>query len=83
MRTGASAAEDAVRDGQSADIAVRADADRVAARGIKARHRTAVAVFDPTAALIDHQPAEYRRIVLNCDGARFSLTNVQFERSAQ
>lgn len=30
---------------------------------------------------IDHQPAEYRRIVLNCDGARFSLTNVQFERN--
>lgn len=31
--------------------------------------------------VIDALPAEYRRIVLDCDGARFSLTNVQFERN--
>lgn len=30
---------------------------------------------------INGEPAEYRRIVLDCDGARFSLVNVQFERN--
>ena len=58
MPPGPAAGEDAVGQGEPADVGARAEAGRAAARGVQARHRAAVGPAHLPGLLRDHQPAE-------------------------